>query len=115
MRLLILAIALSAAPAAAQVDNEGLVDALTGGVLLNQPCKPGRSTDRLRNVGPLNSRIVRDPKASGDWIDDVEQPAGPERQAGRIDMKLDEQRQDGPASGGELKLGKPPVKAKACR
>ena len=117
MRLpIIFAIALGVpVAAAAQVDSGGTVDALTDGVLLNQPCKPARATDRLRNVGPLNSRTVRDPQASGDWIADVEQPAGPEREAGRIDMKTDDQPQDGPAAAGELKLGKPPVKAKACR
>ena len=115
-RLIIFAVAVCASGGAgAQVDSGGQVDALTDGVLLNQPCKPARATDRLRNVGPLNSRTVRDPKASGDWIADVEQPTGPDRQPGRIDMKADEQPQDGPASGGELKLGKPPVKAKACR
>ena len=116
-RLIMFAIVLGAsASAGAQVDSGGQVDALTDGVLLNQPCKPARATDRLRNVGPLNSRTVRDPKASGDWIAEVEQPAEPDRQPGRIDMKADEQPpQDGPVSGGELKLGKPPVKAKACR
>lgn len=115
-RSIIFAVALCASRGVgAQVDSRGQVDALTDGVLLNQPCKPARATDRLRNVGPLNSRTVRDPNASGDWIADVEQPIGPERQAGRIDMKADEQPQDGPAAGGELKLGKPPAKAKACR
>ena len=115
-RLIIWAMAACASGSAgAQVDNKGLIDPLTDGVLLNQPCKPARATDRLRNVGPLNSRTVRDPNASGDWIADVEQPEGSDRQPGRIDMKADEQPQDGPAVGGELKLGKPPVKAKACR
>jgi hypothetical protein len=114
-RFIIFAIALCApGVAGAQVDNNGQIDPLTDGVLLNQPCKPARATDRLRNVGPLNSRTVRDPKASGDWIADVEQPAEPDRQPGRIDMKADEQPQRGPAAGGELKLGTPPVKAKTC-
>ena len=115
-RLVFVAIVLCAPGiAGAQVDSGGTVDALTDGVLLNQPCKPARATDRLRNVGPLNSRTMRDPKASGDWIADVDGASASDRQPGRIDMKADEQPQNGPVSGGELKLGKPPVKAKACR
>lgn len=119
-RLIIFAIALCASGSAgAQVDSRGVVDPLTDGLLLRdsaaKPCTPGRAAERLRNVGPLNSRTVRDPQASGDWIGDVESPAEPDWQPGRIDMKADEQPQDGPASGGELKLGKPPVKEKDCR
>lgn len=120
MRHLIFAIALTVAPAAAvaQVDTNGQVDPLTDGltVLRNsdgKPCTAGRAADRLRNVGPLNSRTVRDPAQGGDWIADVERPA--EREAGRIDLKTDGQDQSVPAPAGELKLGKPPAKDKACR
>jgi len=116
-RLIIFAVVLGApGAAAAQADSGGQVDALTDGLLLsNQPCKPARATDRLRNVGPLNSWTVREPTACGDCIAAVDSASATDRQPGRIDMKADEKPQDGPAAGGELKLGKPPVKAKACR
>ena len=113
-RLLILALATSAAGAAnAQADNNGQVDPLTDGLLIlrNSEAKPcGPAT--IKQGG--NTKY--DPLTDGLLVirHNSDDPLEPGRQAGRIDMKADGQPQGGPAVGGELKLGQPPPK-RACR